>query len=446
MPRPEGSPTRTLRVIDVVALTVGLVVGAGIFKAPAVVAANAGSDASVMLAWLLGGLVSFLGALCYAELAATYPHAGGEYHFLNRAYGRHVGFLFAWSRLAVLQTGSIALLAFVAGDYLGALFPNAPGAPAFYAAAAVIVLTALNVLGLALATWTQNVLAGVTVGGLLFIVAAGLLWAAPAESSIAVTAPPLPAASAFGLAMVFVLLTYGGWNEAVYVSAELSEVERNMAKVLMISIGLVTALYLLVNASYLRVLGIDGLSGSEVVMADVMRLMFGDTGARVVSALIVLAVLASMNVTILTGARTNYALARDFPLFRALGHWHGGTNAPVNALLVQGLIALLLVIVGSFGRSGFEAMVTYISPVFWLFFLLTISALFVLRVREPEQRRPFRVPFYPLTPLVFVATCGYMLYSSLAYAGASALLGVALLAAGVPLLLVACRGGRDPQP
>lgn len=444
MPRPEGSPLRTLRVIDVVALTVGLVVGAGIFKAPAMVAANTGSDVTLILAWLLGGLISFLGALCYAELATSYPDAGGEYHFLNQAYGKSVGFLFAWSRLVVLQTGSIALLAFVAGDYLHALFPDGPTGSVVYAAAAVIVLTALNVLGLALATWTQKLLAGLTVGGLLLIVAAGLLWAAPAGQA-ALNTVQAPGAPAFGMAMVFVLLTYGGWNEAAYVSAELGEVERNMARVLMISIGIVTALYLLVNLSYLRVLGLDGLSGSEVVMADVMRRLYGDTGAQLVSALIVLAVLASMNVTILTGARTNYALARDFPLFRVLGHWHSGTNAPVNALLVQGAIALLLVLAGSFERSGFEIMVTYISPVFWLFFMLTVLALFILRLREPDRPRPFRVPAYPFTPLIFVAACGYMFHASLAYAGMSALMGVVLLAAGVPLLLFTSHHRRRPK-
>jgi amino acid transporter len=437
----EGSPMRSLRVVDVVAIIVGLVVGAGIFKAPAVVAANSGSDTTLMLAWLLGGLISFLGALCYAELAASYPSAGGEYHFLNRAYGRQVGFLFAWSRLAVLQTGSIALLAFVAGDYLAELLPAGPLAPALYAAVAVVALTAVNIIGLALTAWTQKFLAGLTVCGLLLVVAAGMLWTAPAESATAMAAAPAPApvaaSSAFGIAMVFVLLTYGGWNEAAYISAELGEVERNMSKVLMISIGIITVLYLLVNASYLRVLGMTALSGSEVVTADVMRSMFGEAGAQLVSGLIVLAVLASMNVTILTGARANYALAQDFPLFRLLGTWRSGSNAPVNALLLQGVIALLLVFAGSFERSGFEAMVSYVSPVFWLFVMLTALALFVLRAREPQQTRPFRVPVYPLTPLVFVAACGYMLYASLAYSGMSALLGVALLAAGIPLLMLA---------
>ncbi len=446
MTRQEGEPTRSLRVFDGVAIIVGLVVGAGIFKAPAVVAAHSASESAVMLAWLFGGLVSLLGALCYAELAASYPDAGGEYHFLNRAYGKPVGVLFAWSRLAVLQTGSIALLAFVAGDYLGQLHPAGPHGPALYAALAVLALTLLNLLGLAIAKWTQNVLALVTVAGLLLIVAVALLWGAPGEYHPVTTATP---DSTFGTAMVFVLLTYGGWNEAAYVSAEVRDVERNMAKVLIIGIGIITTLYLLVNASYLQILGMEGLRDSEVVTADLMRRMFGETGARVVSVLIVLAVLASMNVTILTGARSNYALARDCPLFRALGRWHGGTNAPVNALLLQGLIALLLILAGTFGRSGFETMVQFVSPVFWLFFMLTALAILVLRVRDPLRPRPFRVPLYPIVPLVFLAACGYMLFASLAYSGVGATLGMALLAAGVPLLLGPCRGKRrrtdDPK-
>lgn len=439
-----GTPRRALGALDVVAIIVGLVVGAGIFKSPAVVAANAGSGENVILAWLLGGFLSLLGALCYAELASSFPDAGGEYHFLHRAYGHRVAFLFAWSRMVVLQTGSIALLGFVAGDYLSELVPAGRWGPAAYAAVAVIALTALNLFGLARTRRTQNVLVVVTLAGLLFVTGAGL-WLGPEADSGPVVRDGGSGASGFGLAMIFVLLTYGGWNEAAYVSAELRRVERNMVRVLVTGIGVVSLLYLLVNLSYLRVLGMEGMSGSEVVTADLMRRLFGESGARWVSGLIVLAVLASMNVTILTGARTNFALARDFPLFRRLGRWDDRTNTPINALLLQGGIALVLVAAGSLGRSGFEAMVAYVSPVFWLFFMLTALALFVLRRKEPQHPRPFRVPGYPLTPFVFMAACGYMLYASLAYSGPGALFGAALLAAGVPLLSRRFRGRNISQ-
>lgn len=429
----DAAPRAVLGRVDVIAIVIGLVVGAGIFKTPSVVAANSASEGMLLAAWLLGGLISLAGALCYAELASSYPNAGGEYHFLTRAYGRPLAFLFAWSRLAVLQTGSIALLAFVLGDYLAALIPLGAGASAWYAAASVIVLTVLNLAGLRASTSVHRGATVVVLLGLAGVIAAGLLYA---PGATAPTGPAPASAPAFGLAMVFVLLTFGGWNEAAYVSAELRDVRRNMVRALVVSLSTITLLYLLVNLAYLNVLGLEGMRGSEVVTTDAMRLAAGDAGAGFVTVLIVLAALTSMNVSILTGARTNYALGRDFRPFRYLGTWNGDTNAPARALLVQGAITLLLVLIGALSRSGFETMVHYVSPVFWLFFLLTAVSLIVLRRRDAARPRPFRVPLYPITPLVFSAMCAYMLYSSLAYTGFGALLGVLVLAAGAPLLLL----------
>lgn len=446
----DAAPRQVLSATNVIVIVVGLVIGAGIFKAPAIVAANAVSEWSMIGAWLLGGGVSLAGALCYAELASAYPHTGGEYHFLTRAYGTRLAFLFAWSRLAILQTGSIALLAFVLGDYLGLLLPLGEHGAAIYAGVAVLALTALNIAGLQASTTVQTVMTALTVLGLLGVIVVGLSYTPTSTPADAVE--PLATATAtpaFGLAMVFVLLTYGGWNESAYISAELRDVRRNMVRVLVASIACITLIYMLVNLAYLNVLGLDGMARSQAVTSDAMRLVAGDTGANLVTVLIVLAVLTSINVSILTGARTNYAMARDFPPLGFLGNWNGATNTPVNALLVQCGIALLLVLAGTLSRSGFETMAHYVSPVFWLFFLLTALSLFVLRRREPAHPRPFRVPLYPLTPLLFAASCGYMLYSSLAYTGFGALLGVAVLCAGVPLLFVINRRrqpGDSPCP
>lgn len=427
------TPRRVLGGIDVTAIVIGLVIGAGIFKAPSVIAANTVTEGALLAAWLLGGAISLAGALCYAELASAYPHTGGEYHFLTHAYGKRFAFLFAWSRLAVLQTGSIALLAFVLGDYLAELLPLGTASSAIYAAAAVLALTGLNIAGLRASTSVHRAMTVVTVLGLLFVAAVGLLYGGrPPAATVADVSNHAPA---FGLAMVFVLLTYGGWNEAAYVSAELRNVQRNMVRVLVSAIAIITLVYVAANLAYLNVLGLAGMRGSEVVTADAMRLALGDIGTQLIAVLIVVAVLTSINVSILTGARTNYAMAADFPLFRFLGAWNDETNVPTAALIVQAAITLLLVLVGALSRSGFETMVHYVSPVFWLFFMLTAVSLFVLRRREPGHARPFRVPLYPLTPLVFVGSCAYMLYSSLAYTGFGALLGVAVLAAGAPLLL-----------
>ncbi|AKJ06794.1 amino acid transporter [Archangium gephyra] len=444
-------PLPSLRVVDAVALVVGIVVGAGIFRTPSLVAQNAAGPATVLLLWGLGGLVSLIGAMCYAELASTWPHAGGDYHYLRRALGSSLAFLFAWARLTVIPTGSIALLGFIFGDYASQLLPLGEHSSALYAALSVVVLTGLNVAGIQLGKWTQNLLTVAVVAGLGLVIFAGFFAvpsAAPAPAA-AVSSGAAPHA-AWGMAMVFVLLTYGGWNEAAYISSELRGGRRSIVSALLWSMVAVTALYLLANAAYLRGLGMAGVARSDAVAAELMQRVAGPWGARLISALICAAVLTSANATVLMGSRTHYAMGRDFPLFSPLGRWSARASAPVNALLVQGAISLTLVGVGFITRRGFETMVDYTAPVFWFFFLLVGVSLLVLRRREPHVARPFRVPLYPLVPLLFCASCAYLLYSSLAYTGAGALVGVAVLATGlVPLALMRRRAGHprsNPLP
>lgn len=425
-----GVPKPVLAVTDAVALIVGIVIGAGVFETPALIAANSSSGEAMLLAWLVGGGVSLVGALCFAELTTAFPHPGGNYHYLMRAFGRTPAFLFAWARMTVVQTGSIGLLAFVFGDYATQLLPVGEYSSSLYAALAIVVLTGLNIVGVRASKRTQNLLTTAKVLGLLLIVIAGLTSTAPVAQ-----AASGPTQTAWGLVMIFVLLTYGGWNEAAYISAELREVGRNMVPALLWSIGIITGIYLLVNLAYLEGLGLAQTAGSEAVAADLMRRSFGEPGARFVSLLIAVSTLGSTNATIFTGARTNYALGQDFAPFALLGRWREQTGTPVNALLVQAGIALGLVLLGTLTRKGFETMVDYTAPVFWFFFLLTGVSLLVLRWREPDVPRPFRVPWYPLLPILFIATCTYLLYSSLAYTGIGALVGVGVLAAGVPLLL-----------
>lgn len=431
----EG-PRPTLGARHVFAITIGIVIGAGIFRTPSLVAASSGSEAAFLLVWLAGGLLSIVGALCYAELASTYPSAGGDYHFLSRAFGRRLGFLYAWARLSVIQTGSMALLAYLFGDYAAELVPLGPFGPALYAAAAVIALTLLNWVHVRHGTGTQIWLTLLEVGGLVAIIAGGLLLAEPASGAAAAPGGE----SAIGLMMVFVLLTYGGWSEAAYVSAELRGGRRRIAFVLVGSLAVITLLYLLVNFAYLRALGLGGIAGSDAVAADLMRLAFGPAGAIAISLLVAVSALTSLNATAITGARTTYALGGNFARLRWLGRWDGTRGTPGNALLAQCAVALLLVLAGAFTRDGFQLAVEYTAPVFWFFLLLVGVALFVLRAREPAAERPFRVPLYPLLPAIFCLTSAYLLYSSVAYTGASALAGVGVLAIGALLLMVL----RDP--
>jgi amino acid transporter len=435
-----AQPRPVLDLRDAIGLIVGLVVGAGIFKAPSVVAANAGGVWAMLGAWLLGGIVSLIGALCYAELATACPHAGGEYHFLARAYGRKLSFLFAWARLSVITTGSIALLAFVFGDYCSRLYGLGEHSSPLYAALIVIVLTAVNIAGVKAGAGTQNWLTIVEVLGLVAVAVAGLVLA-PAASAVSASAEQ--GQPAFGLCMVFVLLTYGGWNEAAYISAELKQVGKNMLRALMWSMVILTALYMLVNLAYLRGLGLAGMARSQVVAADLLQQVWGSTGARLISVMIAVSALTSINATVIVGARSNYALGCDWALLGFLGRWNARTGSPTRALLLQGAVALALIAFGAFMRQGFETMVDYTAPVFWLFFLLTGIALFVLRWREPELLRPFKVPLYPFVPLAFCASSAWLLYSSLAYTRLGALVGVGVLAAGVPLLALAARRGPN---
>lgn len=423
-------PRPSLSVADVVAVTVGIVVGIGIFKTPALVAGAADGVATLLLLWLAGGAVSLLGAFCYAELSAAHPDAGGEYHFLRRAYGERVGFLFAWGRITVIQTGAIAAVAFVLGDYAAQLVPLGAHGPAVYAAAAIAGVTALNVRGLRGSARLQHVFTAATVLALTAIVAAALTHGGPTE-------PPPAAApgSAVGFAMIFVLLTYGGWNEAAYLSGEVRDVRRDMGRALLVGIGLITLLYLAVNAAYAVALGLPALRAAQVPGAELMRHTFGEGGALALSAVVVVAAVSTLNASVLTGARASYALGRDYGGFGLLGRWDAAAMAPANALWVQGAIALALVGVGAATRGGFTAMVEFTAPVFWLFFLLCGAAVIVLRVREPARSLPFRVPIYPLTPLAFCAACAYMLHASLAYTGWGALFGVGVMLVGVPVLV-----------
>lgn len=435
----RAAPAPVLSATDVIVMIVGIVVGAGIFKTPSVVAASVGSPGAALLLWLAGGVVSLIGALCYAELVSAYPSAGGDYHFLRRAMGRRVSFFFAWARMTVLQTGSIALLAFVFGDYVSQLHRVGPTSSALYAALLVVALTAVNVAGVHPGRRLQRLLTSAEVLGLLFVVAVGL--ALPRAEELRPAAVSARGSGSLGLALVFVLLTYGGWNEAAYLSAEVRGSGRRLARALLGSIGLITALYLLVNLAYLRGLGLAGVARSEAVAADLMRSALGEGGARFVSVLVAISALTSANATIVTGGRASYALGVDFFSFRFLGRWRRRGRTPANALLVQGSIALVLVLIGAATRRGFETMVEYTAPAFWLFFLLTGVSLFVLRRRDPERVRPFRVPFYPVLPLVFCAAAAFLFWSSLAYTGLGALVGVAVLLTGVPVLMLA----REPE-
>lgn len=437
----RSEPQAQLSVFDAVMIVVGLIVGIGIFRAPSVVAANVTSDAMFIAVWLIGGMATLIGALCYAELSAAHPHAGGEYHFLSKAYGKSVAMMFGWARCTVIQTGAIAAVAFMLGDYLARVAPIGPYGSAIYAALSVIALTAVNVIGTTESKNLQIVVTFLEIAAVVAIILFGIFGTPAVTPPAALPTPPETAA--LGMAMIFVLLSYGGWNEAAYLTGELKDAPRNIAKVLTLGTLITVALYVLANWALLSILGLDGLRASDAVAADMMRVAAGRPGELLVTLAIAVAAISTLNGTIFTGSRVFYAMARDMTVMRWVGTWNGRGKTPANAQLLQGALALSLIAMGAVARDGFKAMVDYTAPVFWLFMLMVGLALFVLRWRYPQRALPYRVPLYPFTPIVFCLTCAYMLYASLAYSGKAAVIGLIVLAAGTPILLFKIKHGDE---
>lgn len=441
----EDVPTPTLSVFDATMITVGIVIGAGIFQTPSMVAGIAGSPELMMAAWVLGGVLSLIGALTYAELATTYPSAGGDYTFLTRAYGKQVSFLFAWARSTVICTGSIALLGFILGEYLTRLFSLGEYSSAMYAAIAVVLLTVINLIGLRSSSRMQNALTLLEIAGVLLVAVIGLTLEPAVQALSEAPGVTSEGTGAFGLAMVFVLLTFGGWNEAAYVSAEVRGGPRAIVRALVVSIGIITLAYLLFVGAVLKGLGFESLKASQALGVDVIERAFGSLGGQLIGVIVAIAALTSMNSTMIVGARSNYSVARDWPVLRFMGQWQGQRHAPVAGFVVQAMIAVALIVFGALEQDGFSTMVEFTAPVFWFFFMLSGIALLVLRRRDPGRPRPFRVPWYPVLPLVFVATCAYLLYSSLMYArsqNASYVAMAVMLSGAVVLLAMHLRRAR----
>jgi amino acid transporter len=505
----------TLGLLDAVSIIVGIVVGAGIYQTAPTILFMSGSGQVAMAAWAIAGVLSFVGALCYAELATTYPRDGGDIVYLSRAYGKWAGFLFGWVQLTVILTGSIGMMAFVFANYAIRLFSTFDVGLGYYSAfafagGAILILTVSNVLGVVVGKTIQNVLTLAKVAGLGAIIVAGFM--APTEGAFnerneAFSGfPPL-----IGVALVLILYTYGGWNDAAFVAAEVRDGRKNITRALLIGILIITVLYLLVNFAYVYSLGFNAASGSKQIAADVLDRGFGRGGVRLMCVLVMISSLGAVNGLIFTGARVYATVGKDYSILGWMAGWSRGRSTPVPALVTQGVLALALVfLVGTeAGREGinwllnktatkmvenkvkdkdgkettvmvedkdgnkvaekvpgghvlppikwekaaqddesaggiiatnlakdsFDKLLAFSSPVFWLFFLLTGLSVFVLRERDRNVERPFKVPLYPELPLVFCIGCAYMLYNSTAYPLEQGWKGGVVLLGILPLLI-----------
>ncbi len=452
---------RRLGLWDTVSMIVGIVIGAGIYETAPLVFQNVSGPGAALAVWVGGGLLTLVGALCYAELASTYPRSGGDYVYLSRAYGSWAGFLFGWAQLAVLMTGSIGMMAYIFSHYAVQLWSLSSPAEYLFAVGAVLVLSLLNLLGLTFGKRTQNALTMLKVLGISAILVAGF---ASGSAAPLPAAAPAAASGSIGLALILVLYTYGGWNDAAFVTAEVHNNGRNIVRALIFGTGLIALIYLLINLAYIFGLGFNRARESSAIAADLLALPLGAAGAKAMSLLVMISALGAINGMIYTGSRVYSTLGEDYSLLRPLARRHAQTQAPICSLVWQAAITIALItLVGTSmgrqflsgawlsiglpaldwqGHGGFGTLLRATAPVFWFLFLLTGISIFVLRRRDAGRPRPFSVPLYPLLPLIFCATCAWMLYSSVVYAGQLLVLAALPVAAGLLVYLWA----RRPVP
>lgn len=464
---PPDAEKPQLGLVDAISIIVGIVIGAGIYKTPSFIFVNFQGPLVSLVGWFAAGLLVLAGALCYAELATTYPRSGGDYVYITRAFGPLLGFLFGWAQLAAILTASIGQMSYIFADYADQVFTIPKNYQYLVAIGAILAITALNLLGVVLGKWTQNLLTAVKIIGLGAIIVAGFMKGSPGNlTEVGITSQfsgltwtGLPS---IGLGMVLVLYTYGGWNDSAFVAAEVRDPSRNIPRALLFGVAIITAIYLLINVAYLMALGFEGAKGSGTIAADTLKLLLGDAGAKGMSVLVMISALGALNGLVFTGSRVYSSLGNDYGSLAWLGKWNENFGSPVRSLVIQAVVCILWVVVlgtpwsrealdslvawmklepinwGKFG-DNFETLLASTAPVFWVFFLLTGLALFNLRSVDRHVPRPFAVPLYPFTPLIFCATCGYMLYSSIDYAGKLALIPFVFLLAGLPFYLFSSR-------
>ncbi len=428
---------------DAVSIIVGIIIGVGIFENPAHIFQEVPDPWIGLGIWALGGLLALIGAFCFAELASTYPRSGGEYVYLTRAFGPLVGFLFAWAQLVVIRPGSIGAIAYLVGDYGAKLWDLSPWETFFLAVSSVVVLTIINILGVTLGKNTQNLLTVSKLLGLGAIVVVGFGWGQPAN--VVNFTPVAGTPGWFASTMILVLWTFSGWNEAAYIVAEVKNSRRNIPLALILGTTAVLVIYLAINVAFLAALGFEG-AGGKTVPARVLEMAWGGYGANAISILIMISALGAINGMIFTTARIYTEFGADHRLFQPLSHWSRRCGTPVRTLVTQGVLTIGFITGVSAWISaspdsqgntqrlivdGFDEMIYMTAAVFWLFFFLTGLALFVLRAKDPDLVRPFRVPGYPVVPVVFCLSSAYMVYGAIDFRPGESLIGLGVLLLGV---------------
>jgi APA family basic amino acid/polyamine antiporter len=439
--RPEDDKAglaRRLTAFDATMIVMGGIIGSGIFVNPAEVARRVSSSGLSTLAWAIGGLIALVGAFVYAELAARRPQVGGQYAYLRDAYHPIVAFLYGWTLLLVVQTGGMAGSALVFGRYARELIGT--GAPEWvWASAALMVLTAINCVGVKAGSNVQSFFMILKLLVIAVVIACGLFLFKGAPAAPAPAGATATTGTSFGVitALVPIMFTYGGWQTASFVSGEMRDPQRDLARGLIFGVIGVVTVYLLVNTSFLAALGFGGLAASSAPASDVMRTVFGDRGARFIAAGVALSTVGFLSQSMLTAPRVYFAMARDGLFFRRVGELGESSRVPVAAIVLQGITASIIAIVG----RRFEHVLSYVVAIDTLFFGLTGAALLVFRRREPAPAS-IRAPFHPLSTVLFGGACWSIAIATVVSRPRDAGGGVAILLIGIPVYLLWSRRRR----
>jgi len=439
---PPAALVRALGAWDGALITIGAVVGTGIFLTTSDMARALPHPGLILLVWLMGGLLTLAGALTYAELGVLFPRAGGIYDFLKEAYGPLWGFLYGWASFFVIMSGGIAALAVGFGEYLGSFFPflstahvliSAPVGPwrwtlnggQLAGVGAIFVLTVVNQFGVKEGAWVQNGLTVLKLGGIAVFLVAALAW--PSPLPVATGAIPPHALTGFGLAMIAALWTYDGWYGLTFSAGEMKDPGRNLPLGIILGTAGVVTLYVLVNVVYVRTLSIEEMASHPRVGEAVAAALMGPVGARLLSAVVVVSAFGCVSATILYSSRIYQPMAVDGVFFRSLAVIHPRYRTPVRSLWAQSAWAMVLTASGTY-----EQLFTYVVFAALLFHVATGAAVFVLRRTRPDAPRPYRVWGYPVVPMLFILSSLLLVQNTLFEKPRESVLGLFLVALGVP--------------
>ena len=426
----QSNLKRVLSLTDAIMINVGGILGSGIFMVPATVALYTLSSSLFFLVWIIGGIVSLFGALSVAELGAAMPKAGGQYVFLNKAYGPLWGFLYGWTAIAVINTASIAAVAMAFSEYLGFFFVLSRFEIKVIAILSIVILTIINIIDVKSGARFQNLFTYTKISAISIVILLGLtlnggslnnFYPMIIDKSFFSLVGPL------GLAMVAVLWTFDGWIFVTYVAGEVKDPGRNIPLSIILCMVIVLSIYLALNYVLVYVLGFDKMIGSELVMSDAASVFLGGKGAAIITVVILISLIGANNGFVLTSARINYAMSKDGLFFKQASTIHSKFKSPANALLMQCAWSSILTLTGTFNQ-----LITYIIFASWIFYAMSAGAVIILRNKLPDLKRPYKTPLYPWIPITFIFFAVFLTINTILEAPRDASIGSVLILTGLP--------------